>query len=177
MLKEPSLKVYIGAGEPSGDLLGAELALEFKKKFGKKVDLVGTTGERMRSAGVSSIETIDQLNIMGFAEVLKNLSSLRFIEQRMLEKIIRHKPDLCILIDFPGLHFELAHKLKKNNIKCVQYVAPKVWAWGKRRVKKLRSDFDLVLGVLPFEKDFFLSHDVKYEYVGSPHLDLSLIHI
>ncbi len=164
-------KVYISAGEPSGDLLGAELAREFKKIFGKKIELIGTTGDLMEAAGVRSIESIENLNVMGFAEVLKKLNKIRFTEQRMLEHILRNKPDLCILIDFPGLHFELARKLKKNNIKCVQYVAPKVWAWGKRRVHKLRADFDLVLGVLPFEKQFFLDHGVKYEYVGSPHLD------
>ena len=74
-----------------------------------------------------------------------------------------------ILVDFPGFHLRLGERLRLRGVKVIQYVAPKLWAWGIGRAPRLRRSFDLVLGVLPFETDFFRKLDINYTYTGSPH--------
>ena len=109
--------------------------------------------------------------MMGFSSVIKNALRLKIYEEDILYQVNKFKPDVCVLIDFPGLHFRLGEKLRKSQFKVVQFVAPKVWAWGQSRVKKFQNSFDKVFGVLPFEEDFFKKHGVDYLYIGSPHYE------
>jgi lipid-A-disaccharide synthase len=113
------------------------------------------------------------LDVMGFAEVLANIALFKAHVQTLLTAIDRRRPAVAILVDYPGLHFYLAEQLHLRQIPVVQYVAPKVWAWGKSRVGKLRRDFSLVLGMLPFEEEFFRRQQVPYAYIGSPLRDRS----
>jgi len=165
----PGESYFISAGEYSGDLLAAELVRELNSKL--DIRPFGVVGESMKLAGVEELIHLKELSIMGVVDVLKNLSHIKKIENQVIEQIKSKKPKFAILVDFPGFHFRLAKKIKKLGIPVYQYVAPKVWAWGQSRVKKLRRDFEMVLGVLPFEKEFFESNGVNYRYVGSPHLD------
>lgn len=165
-----NLSCFISVGEYSGDLLAAELIESFQNHF-DSVEAFGVTGKALRSLGVKSVGTIDDLSVMGVFEVIKKLPSILALEQSILREIDRRKPDVAILVDFPGFHFHLAEKLRKRGVKVVQYVAPKLWAWGEHRAYKLARDFDLVLGVFPFEEEFFSKYGVNIKYVGSPHLD------
>lgn len=161
---------FVSAGEYSGDLIGAELVTELKR-FAPGFRAFGVVGPAMTAAGVQPFLNINDFNVMGIVEVAQQLANLRMHEQRILSAVDRLKPKFAVLIDFPGLHFRVAEQLKLRGIVVFQYVAPKVWAWGKGRIARLRKDFDEIFGILPFETDFFQGHGVPFTYVGSPHVD------
>jgi len=162
--------IFISAGEFSGDLLAADLVHQLRLEFPLHT-FVGVTGPAMRTAGVRSLATTDELSVMGVIEVARRAADIRQLEQRLLVWIDRLQPKFAVLVDFPGFHFRLAEQLKLRGIPVFQYVAPKVWAWGKARTAWLKRDFTKVIGVLPFEESFFREHGVNYSYVGSPHWD------
>jgi lipid-A-disaccharide synthase len=163
-------KVFISAGELSGEMLAVALVRQMKK-LDPSLQFYGVAGDLLKAEGVVSLVHSKDLSVIGFAEVLGLLPRIVRIEEEIFRCLDLIKPDIAILVDYPGFHFRLAPSLKVRKIKVVQYVAPKVWAWGQHRVAKLRNHFDLVLGVLPFEAEFFSSHSVPYRYVGSPHID------
>jgi lipid-A-disaccharide synthase len=167
---KPSRSYLISAGEFSGDLLAADLVHALR---GEAPDFLpfGIAGETMLRAGVTPLANISELSVMGILEVAKRIVDIRMLEQRVLAWVDRTNPEFAVLVDFPGFHFRLAEQLYLRDIPVYQYVAPKVWAWGKKRVHQLRDNFAGVLGILPFEEEFFLQHGVRYTYVGSPHFD------
>jgi lipid-A-disaccharide synthase len=160
----------ISAGEFSGDLLAAELVKSLRK-IREDLKPYGIVGETMRHEGVEPLAGIEELSVMGIVEVARRIADIRMLEQRILAWVDRMNPQFAVLVDFPGFHFRLAEQLHLRGVPVYQYVAPKVWAWGQKRVALLRDHFKAVLGVLPFEEDFFLRHGVNYHYVGSPHYD------
>lgn len=163
---------FISAGEVSGDIIASGLVEAAHRFFGPdSISFFGICGPKLENAGVEKIIDMHQLNVMGLGEILSHLPRIAAIEQEILESIEKRNPQVCILVDFPGFHFRLAKRLRLRGHKVIQYVAPKVWAWGQGRVKRLRRDFDLVLGILPFEAKFFREHGVSFQYIGSPHLD------
>lgn len=172
--KKPTMtdqkKIFISSGELSGDLLGGALVAEIKR-IHSDVSFFGLTGPSLREAGVISVSDNALLSVMGVVDAIKRYPKIKLLETQLLAVIERLQPDVVILIDAPGFHFQLAEKLGAMGIKCCQYVAPKLWAWGGHRAKRLKKDFDLVLGVLPFENNFFLEKGVHYQFVGSPHRD------
>lgn len=125
----------------------------------------------MRAAGAIDLGSIDEFSVMGVVEIAKRLPALRMLETRLLHWIDRAEPSFAILIDNPGFHIRFAEQLRMRGIRVIQYVAPKLWAWGEGRIEAVRQNFDLVLGILPFEQDFFQSRGVNYAYVGSPLKD------
>lgn len=163
-------KIFISAGEYSGDLLGADLVGGLRSAF-PVASFYGITGPAMVAAGVQTIAGIDELSVMGVGEVVRKIGHLALLEKKIFAAIERIKPAFVVTIDFPGFHFRLAEHLKMLGIPVYQYVAPKLWAWGAGRSFQLQRDFSGVLGILPFEKDFFLGRGVNYEYVGCPHVD------
>ncbi len=165
-----SVKIFVSAGEPSGDLLAGEL-LEELKPLMPDAEFFGICGERMRRAGCEELFGIEELSVMGFVEVLKHLSYIKRLEFSLLEEIDRRKPDFAILVDYPGFHLRLGDSLKLRGTFVFQYVAPQLWAWGEKRTKKLKRSTDEVLGIMPFEADFFRQRDVNYTYVGTPQVD------
>jgi lipid-A-disaccharide synthase len=160
----------ISAGELSGDLLAADL-VHALRSISQELEPYGVVGEAMQRAAVSPIAHTSELSVMGLVEVAKKVTDIRMVEQRILAWVDRFNPAFAVLVDFPGFHFRLAEQLHLRKIPVYQYVAPKVWAWGQSRVELLRQHFAGVMGVLPFEEEFFLRHGVNYVYVGSPHLD------
>lgn len=160
----------ISAGEFSGDLLAADL-VHALRSYLPEFSPTGVSGATMAKAGVCSIADTSELSVMGLVEVARRVTDIRMIEQRILTWVDRVNPEFAVLVDFPGFHFRLAEQLHLRRIPVYQYVAPKVWAWGKSRVSQLRDHFAGVLGVLPFEEEFFLQNGVNYTYVGSPHYD------
>lgn len=165
-----TLNVFVSAGEPSGDLLAGEL-LEHLKRILPEAKFFGICGERMRRAGCEELFGIEELSVMGFVEVLKQLSYIKRLEFSLLEEIERRKPDIAILVDYPGFHLRLGDALKLRGAFVFQYVAPQLWAWGEKRTKTLKDSTDEVLGIMPFEADFFRRRAVNYTYVGTPQVD------
>ncbi|MFK7873323.1 MAG: lipid-A-disaccharide synthase [Oligoflexales bacterium] len=163
-----SPEIFLSAGEVSGDRLASELILQLKKNGFQH--FYGVTGEFMRRLGVKTLIPQEKFRVMGLFQVLLKACSIYQIEQQLIHHIQKKRPDLVILIDFPGLHLRLAKQCRDLNIPVFQYVSPKVWAWGKKRIRNLENDYLKVLGVLPFEIDFFQNTRVPYIFVGSPHL-------
>lgn len=161
---------FISAGETSGDLLGGELVRDLKVRLPHFVPC-GIAGPRMREAGVLALASIEDLAVMGFVEVLKHLPRIKDLESELLARIDRLAPSFAVLIDYPGFHMRLAEQLKMRGIRVYQYVAPQLWAWGEDRVNILRQVTDGVLGIMPFEADWFKERGVNYTYVGTPQVD------
>ncbi|RLB72757.1 MAG: lipid-A-disaccharide synthase [Deltaproteobacteria bacterium] len=169
MKKPPHLVIV--AGEDSGDFHGANLATALQRQS-PGIKLSGIGGSKMEESGVELIFPSSRLAVIGLTEVLGRISDIRAGRKAIREHLLKIRPDLLILIDFPGFNLHLvapfAHKLK---IPIVYYISPKVWAWRQGRVATINRLIDRVLVILPFEKEFFEQHNVAVEYVGNPLLD------
>jgi lipid-A-disaccharide synthase len=164
------MRLYIIAGEASGDLHGSNLVRELKG-LNSNIEIRGWGGDLMQKEGVELVKHYRDLAFMGFVEVLKNLRTIFKNLDFCKKDILEFKPDAIILIDYPGFNFRIMKWAKKQDIKVIYYIAPQVWAWNKSRVKAMRRDIDKLLIILPFEVDFFTKHDVEAEFVGHPLLD------
>lgn len=164
-----SLRIFILAGEASGDIYGAQVASELQKLT--DVELKGWGGERMVEAGVSISKHYKELAFMGFVEVVKNLRTISRNLSTCWSEIEEFKPDAIITVDFPGFNMRIAKKAKKNGLKVFQVVSPQVWAWKAGRVVDLARDFEAVYPVLPFEREILEKGGVSAHFMGHPLLD------
>ena len=169
------MRVFLSAGEYSGDILAAELFVQLKV-INKNIQASGVVGPHMISAGVDSFLNIESLSCMGLWEVVRALGRLRMLQSELITKILRFRPQVAILVDFPGFHLKLAELLKLHGILVIQYVAPKIWAWGENRAYRLQDQVDHILGILPFEESFFKKFKLKCHYVGTPIYDRIVSH-
>jgi lipid-A-disaccharide synthase len=164
-------RVMIIAGEASGDLHGAGVVRELKL-LSPAVDVYGVGGDKMKREGMDLIYHIHELGFMGFMEVLKHLPFIKTMEYT-LEQIVKFKkPDVLVLIDYPGFNLRFARIAKRYSIKIVYYISPQVWAWHRSRVKKIRSLIDTMLVIFPFEADFYRAEGIDAEFVGHPLLEV-----
>jgi lipid-A-disaccharide synthase len=159
------------AGEASGDLHGAGVVRELKR-MSPAVEVYGVGGDKMKREGMEIIYHIHELGFMGFGEVLKHLPFIKTMEYT-LEQIVKFKrPDVLMLIDYPGFNLRFARIAKRYNVKIVYYISPQVWAWHRSRVKKIRSLVDKMLVILPFEAEFYRAEGIEAEFVGHPLLEV-----
>jgi lipid-A-disaccharide synthase len=159
------------AGEASGDLHGSGVVRELKR-LSPAVDVYGVGGDKMKREGMEIIYHVHELGFMGFMEVLKHLPFIKTMEYT-LEQIVKFKrPDVLVLIDYPGFNLRFARIAKRYGVKIVYYISPQVWAWHRSRVKKIRSLVDKMLVIFPFEEDFYRSEGVDAEFVGHPLLEV-----
>jgi len=165
-------KIMIIAGEASGDLHGSGLVRELKR-MNPNLEIFGLGGDKMRKEGVELIFHIDQLSIMGFWEVMKNLSFIRQVMRTMISAAETRKPDLAVLIDYPGFNLRFARKIKDLGIPVVYYISPQVWAWGGNRVKKMQNLIDRMIVIFPFEKPIYDKFNISCEFVGHPLLEVT----
>ncbi|MFY7964231.1 MAG: lipid-A-disaccharide synthase [Chitinophagaceae bacterium] len=166
------MKYYIIAGEASGDLHGSNLIKQIKLKD-DAANIQCWGGDLMQSAGAKLIKHYRELAFMGFAEVVKNLptifKNLAFCKQ----DILAFKPDVLVLIDYPGFNLRIAKWAKEHNIKIAYYISPQVWAWKANRVKQMKLCIDKMLCIIPFEKDYYkLKWNWDVEYVGHPLVEV-----
>ncbi|MBN1784038.1 MAG: lipid-A-disaccharide synthase, partial [Alphaproteobacteria bacterium] len=163
-------KVFIIAGEASGDMWGAPIVKGLLKK---NVTLKGLGGTEMKVAGLKSNQSITPLSIMGLFEVLKNLPSVLRVYKKTMVQIKNFKPDVLFTIDSPGFNFRIAKAVKKWNpdVKCIHFVAPQVWAWKPERAAKVAKLFDHLLCLFPFEPKYFTPHGLKTTLVGHPVIE------
>tara|TARA_B100000575_G_scaffold287928_1_gene287072 strand:- start:4967 stop:6049 length:1083 start_codon:yes stop_codon:yes gene_type:complete len=164
------MKYYIIAGEASGDLHASNL-INSIKKLDNNSTFRGFGGDRMEEEGLELVKHYKDLSFMGFWEVLKNLfivlNNLTFVKS----DILNFKPNVLILVDYPGFNMRIAKFAKKRGIKVVYYITPQVWAWKKNRVLDLKQNTDLLLSILPFEVDFFKKFNIQTNFYGHPLLD------
>ena len=160
----------IVAGEASGDSHAAHLVEKLKKLApGVKFEFFGLTGIRMRENGVETIVKADDLAIMGLIEIGRALPRFWRVFQTLKQAAIKKQPDAVIFVDFPEFNLPLAKSLKRRGFRTIYYVSPQLWAWRKYRVRNIRRDVDLLLTILPFEKDWYAKRNVQHvEFVGHP---------
>lgn len=173
------VKLFIIAGEASGDVLGGKLIAQIKEQIkqnkdfkGKKLELYGVGGKNMKKAGLSSLFDMSQLSLMGFFEVLPHIPKLLKLIKQTAQEIIKVKPDIVVTIDSPDFCFRVIKKLNKSpitkKIQKVHFVAPTVWAYREKRAQKIAQLYDLLLVILPFEPPYFQKYGLKTKFIGHP---------
>jgi len=165
------MRYYIIAGEASGDLHGSNLIKELHKQDAR-ADIRCWGGDRMQAAGATLVKHYRDLAFMGFVEVIMHLRTIMRNMEFCKKDILEYKPDVLVLIDYPGFNMRIAEWAKKQGIKIVYYISPQVWAWKENRVKKIKRDVDRMLVILPFEVDFYTKWDYKVTYVGHPLVEV-----
>ncbi|SHE95782.1 lipid-A-disaccharide synthase [Mariniphaga anaerophila] len=164
------MKYYLIAGEASGDLHGSNLMRELKRKDPEaRFRFFG--GDLMKNQGGTLVKHYREMAFMGFLNVILNLKTIGRNMKFCREDILSFKPDVLVLIDYPGFNLRMAEFAKKNGIKVYYYISPKVWAWKEFRVKKIKQFVDELFTILPFETNFFKKHGVDVNYVGNPLMD------
>ena len=157
--------VMIVTGESSGELYGSLLAQALKNKF-PDVHILGVGGDRMKKAGVELISGIS--GAFGLVELFSAFMDVRAAFKKTKEAITQFMPRVIVLIDFPDFNLKVAEFAKTLGIKILYYVSPQVWAWRKRRVKKIAHLVDMMAVVLPFETEIYRKAGVPCEFVGHP---------
>ncbi len=164
------MRVFVSAGEPSGDLHGSNLVAALRH-MRPGLNISGMGGERMAAAGCSLIYPLVQMAIIGVVRVLASVPQFARIRDLAARHFREQRPDVVIVIDFPGFHWWIAKAAKELGIPVVYFILPQLWAWGGWRVAKLRRLTDRVLCNLPFEETFYRRKHVSVEYVGHPYFD------
>src|SRR5437868_6806294 len=165
------MRYYIIAGEASGDLHGSNLIKELHK-VDKSADVRCWGGDRMQAAGATLVKHYRDLAFMGFVEVIMHLPTILGNISFCKKDILDYKPDVLVLIDYPGFNMRIAEWAKKQGIRVVYYISPQVWAWKEKRTEKIKRDVDKMLVILPFEVEFYEKWDYKVTYVGHPLIDV-----
>ena len=164
------MRVFISAGEPSGDHHAALLVRELRARR-PDVECVGLGGPQMEAAGVALVADMTKLAVMWFLRVILNIHRFVDLARRAERSFLASRPDVCVLVDFPGFHWWLAWRAKRHGIPTVFFCPPQVWAWGSWRVKKMRRLVDHVLSALPFEHEWFEAEGLASTLVGHPFFD------
>lgn len=165
------MKYYIIAGEASGDLHASNLMKSLIKKD-SAAEFRFWGGDLMAEvSGKKPVKHYRDLAFMGFLEVAKNLRTILKNIKFCKQDILNYKPDVLILVDYPGFNLRIAEFAKKSGIRVVYYISPQLWAWKERRVETIKKYVDEMLVILPFEKDFYKKHEVDAHFVGHPLLD------
>ncbi|MDP2581757.1 lipid-A-disaccharide synthase [Shimia thalassica] len=162
------MNVFLVAGEMSGDRLGAAL-MEGLKEVAPDVRFSGVGGPLMQAQGMQSLFPMDELSVMGIAEVLPKYRHLKRRMHQTAEAVLAAQPDVLITIDSPDFCLRVAKEVKaKSNIRTVHYVAPSVWAWRPKRAVKMARVIDQVLALLPFEPPYMEAVGMRCDFVGHP---------
>ncbi|GAB1403891.1 MAG: lipid-A-disaccharide synthase [Lentimicrobiaceae bacterium] len=164
------MRYYIIAGEASGDLHASNLMAAIKKKD-HQADFRYFGGDKMQAQGGVLVKHYRDMAFMGFVEVVLNLTTILKNLQHCKKDISQFKPEVAILVDYPGFNMRMAKYLHKKRIPVVYYISPQIWAWNQSRVHKIRKSVDKMLVILPFEQAFYKQHKVDVEFVGHPLLD------
>ncbi len=163
-------KIFISAGEASGDL-HAGAVIRALKKLDPTVEVFGMGGDCFRAAGGEVLFDIKDHSVMGFLEVVKKLPAIWRLKQEFIRVMEERKPDVFLTIDYPGFNMRLAKQAKKRGIKVVSFIAPSAWAWRPSRAAGVVKVVDKIASIFPFEFDLYKSYGADIEFVGHPLLD------
>lgn len=164
------MKYYLIAGEASGDLHGSNLIRAIMERDGG-ANIRAWGGDLMEAQGAEVVKHYRDLAFMGFAEVALNLRTILKNFKACEADIVDFRPDVLILIDYPGFNLRMAKFAHSRGIKVFYYISPQIWAWKQNRVKQIKAYVDAVYVILPFEKDFYKKFGVDVHFVGHPLID------
>ncbi len=168
-------KIWIMSGEASGDIYGAALAQDLRRRGEKEnvqVEIGGMGGPAMAAAGVNCTVDSTELGVVGFVEILKHIFTFIGIFRKLVRTVKAERPDAVILIDYPTFNMLFGKQVQKLGIPVIWYVSPHVWVWGKRRIPKLAKLCRKMLVIFPFEPEVYASSGLDTEFVGHPLLDM-----
>jgi lipid-A-disaccharide synthase len=170
IIPSQTLRLMIVAGEASGDAHAAALVRALQEVVPEgKCEFFGSTGDLMRAAGVESIVRTDDLAIIGIVEVGRVLPIFWRAFRELKRAAIERQTDAVILVDWPEFNLRLARALHRRGVKIIYYISPQLWAWRSYRIRNIRRDVDLLISILPFEKDWYAARGVTHvEYAGHP---------
>lgn len=166
----PTKKILIVCGEPSGDLHASNLVKDLNSMDGS-LKFFGMGGSLCKKAGVDVVFDISDLALVGLVEVLKNIFTVGRAYRAVLARTDSEKPDLAILVDYPGFNLRLAGELKARSIPVAYYISPQVWAWGRDRINIIKKRVRKMLVFFKFEEELYKTYGVDAEFVGHPLLD------
>ncbi|MDP3804482.1 MAG: lipid-A-disaccharide synthase, partial [Candidatus Omnitrophota bacterium] len=160
-----SKKILIVAGEPSGDLHASNLVNNLNT-LRPGLKFFGIGGSLLKKAGAEIVFDITPLALVGLIEVLSNIFTVGKVYKDILRKIDVEKPDLAILVDYPGFNLRLAKELKARSIPAIYYISPQVWAWGRSRVKIIKRCVKKIIVLFKFEEELYKTYGIDAEFVG-----------
>lgn len=163
-------RIALVAGEASGDILGAGLITELRRRF-PDAEFAGIGGDGMRAAGLEAWFDANELAVMGLAEVLRHLPRLLRLRRQLRERLLAWQPDVYIGIDAPDFNLGVERWLKQRGMRTVHYVSPSVWAWREKRAQRIGQSADRVLCLFPMEPAIYARHGVDARFVGHPLAD------
>jgi len=163
-------KLFVVAGEVSGDMHAASLIKELKA-LNPNIKIMGLGGKRMQEEGVKLFFDLTKIAVIGFTEVLRNIWLHRKIFYDFIKRAEQERPDAIILVDYPGFNLRLAKELKKRGFRVIYYISPQIWAWGKERIEIIKENVDKMIVLFDFEKDIYLKEGINVDFVGHPLLD------
>jgi lipid-A-disaccharide synthase len=165
-----SIRIALCAGETSGDMLGAGLVLELRKRF-PDAEFAGIGGDALRAAGMDTWFDASELALMGLAEVLAHLPRLLKLRRTFRQRVLDWKPDVFVGIDAPDFNLGVERWLKRRGVRTVHDVSPSVWAWRESRAAKIGASADRVLCLFPMEPAIYARHGVDARFIGHPMAD------
>ena len=161
------MKIWIIAGESSGDLYGARISRELKR-LNPEVEIGGMGGLEMQKEGLDLLVDSTELGVVGLFEVLKQYPTFKRVFNLLVNEAARQKPDAVVLIDYPGFNLRYAKKLHHLKIPVIYYISPQVWAWGKKRIPEIARIVSKMMVIFPFEIDSYKATELDVEFVGHP---------
>lgn len=163
-------RIMIVAGEASGDLHGGKL-VQALRKLNPEIEVFGVGGDHMQAAGMELFYHVNQLSYVGFTEVARHFFHFRRVFQHLLEELKARRPDVLVLIDYPGFNLRFGKAAKSYGKKVFYYIAPQVWAWAQGRAKKMAQFVDRMAVIFDFEVAFFKKYGIDTTFVGHPLLE------
>jgi lipid-A-disaccharide synthase len=169
--------IFVLVGERSADVHTAEV-LKCLAEIEPHIQLWGIGGPKMQELGFEPLYPFERFAVMGFAEVLQHAGFFYKVIFRIKKELLRRKPNLVLLVDYPGLNLRIAKMAKRYGFPVLYFISPQVWAWGKNRIHKIVKYTDKIATILPFEEELYESMDGRAEFVGHPiieeiHINLS----
>jgi lipid-A-disaccharide synthase len=166
-------RIFLSAGEASGDQYGAELIAELHQRL-PGAGFFGLGGTKMAAAGLERVVRAEDVAVMGITEVILHMPRIYGEYCRLVAALKQSRPDVAVLIDFPDVNFRLARELKKLGVPVLYFVSPQLWAWKRMRLRWVQERVDRMMVIFPFEEAFYRARGVDAEFVGHPLAELAL---
>jgi len=168
------VRIFISAGEASGEFYGAELIKALRQQVPERdIEFFGVGGEQMRAAGCELLVDAREIAEVGIVEVVKHIPNIYRRFREVVREAERRKPDAAVLIDFPDFNLRLAREMHKRGVPVIYYVSPQLWAWKQGRIELVRKYVRKMLVIFPFEVAFYREHGIEAQFVGHPLADLA----